>query len=46
VSFVQVLPIEAPASPVRVRVGSAWIEVAAGFDPGLLRRVVEALGAP
>jgi hypothetical protein len=42
-SFVQVLPAEAKASTVRVRVGSAWIEVTAGFDPGLLRRVVEAL---
>jgi hypothetical protein len=43
-NFVQVLPAEANASTVRVRVGAAWIEVGAGFDPALRRRVVDALG--
>jgi hypothetical protein len=41
--FVRVLPVEADASAVRIRIAGALIEVGAGFDPGVLRRVVEAL---
>jgi hypothetical protein len=41
--LVRVWPAEADAATVRIRIGGALIEVGAGFDPGLLRRVVEAL---
>ena len=41
--FLRVLPGEADASGVRIQIGGALIEVGAGFDPGVLRRVVEAL---
>jgi len=41
--LVRVLPVEADMSAVRIRIGAALIEVGAGFDPGVLRRVVEAL---
>jgi hypothetical protein len=39
----RVWPAEADAAAVRIRIGGALIEVGAGFDPGVLRRVVEAL---
>ena len=42
-SLVRVWPVEADASAVRIRIGGALVEVGAGFDPGVLRRVVEAL---
>jgi hypothetical protein len=42
--LVRVWPAETDASAVRIRIGAALIEVGAGFDPGVLRRVVEALG--
>lgn len=44
--FVEVVPERARAAPasLRVRVGVAEVEVAAGFDAGLLRAVVAALG--
>lgn len=41
--FLRVLPVEADGSAVRIRIGGALIEVGVGFDPGVLRRVVEAL---
>ena len=39
-----VLVAPRPAQPLMVRVGSASVEVRRGFDGGLLREVVEALG--
>jgi hypothetical protein len=42
-SWVRVLPGEVHASSLLVRIGAVGIEVGAGFDPVLLRRVVEAL---
>ena len=42
-SWVRVWPVEADASAVRIWIGAALIEVGAGFDAGVLRRVVEAL---
>lgn len=35
-----------PTPPLVVRVGQATIELRAGFDPGLLREVVQALESP
>lgn len=44
--FIEVLPERAApaATSLRVRVGGAEVEVPRGFDPRLLREVVEALG--
>jgi len=42
-TFVRVVPSGAPESALAVRVGGAEIRVRRGFDPELLRNVVEAL---
>jgi hypothetical protein len=36
--------IEGSPSSFSVRVGETWVEVETGFDPELLRAVVDALG--
>ena len=45
-TFVELVRQPAPARPpsLRLRVGAVEIDVAAGFDPRLLRAVVDALG--
>ena len=45
-TFIELVPERGRAAPasLRVRVGVAEVEVAAGFDARLLRAVVEALG--
>jgi hypothetical protein len=44
VQLTRVVRVETPAEPLVVAVGAARIEVRAGFDRGLLRDVIEALG--
>jgi transposase len=44
VRMARVVRAAAPSSSINVRVGGANLEVRAGFDPALLREVVEALG--
>ncbi len=44
VRMARVVRVPPSAGPLRVTVGGAGIEVGSGFDPALLRAVVEALG--
>jgi len=45
VRMARVIPVSKPdAGPLTVRVGGVAVEVRAGFDGGLLRAVVQALG--
>ncbi len=46
VDVVDCSPIPTPSSGLTLRIAGAEIDLAAGFDPALLRAVVQALGAP
>ena len=45
VRMVRVVPTGSTADALTVRIGAARVEVRAGFDPGLLRELVSALGS-